>query len=216
MAKPFEILDLSDARFVYAVGDIHGCFTMLEEKLTKIGFDKEQDHILSVGDLVDRGPESHLAGKYVQQPWFHHVRGNHEDLLGMAMNGQPETHARNGGLWLEALDLTERDLLNDLLNDAPVIMEVISPTGKRYGLVHACFPSDDWRHAEQIANDPKAVQICMWDRTDVRNPKTQGIAHIDHVFHGHTPLPDPKTVANVTWLDTGACFGNRLTLARLV
>ena len=45
-----------------AVGDIHGCFTELQRGLDTIGFDPCTDRLFSVGDLVDRGPESHTSG----------------------------------------------------------------------------------------------------------------------------------------------------------
>ena len=46
----------------FAVGDIHGCFTELQRGLDAIGFNPNTDRLFSVGDLVDRGPESHTSG----------------------------------------------------------------------------------------------------------------------------------------------------------
>ena len=43
---------------LYAVGDLHGCYNLLMNKLQQIGFDFEKDHLISVGDLVDRGPQN--------------------------------------------------------------------------------------------------------------------------------------------------------------
>lgn len=40
------------------VGDAHGCFTKLQASLDAVGFNLERDRLFSVGDLVDRGPES--------------------------------------------------------------------------------------------------------------------------------------------------------------
>ena len=40
------------------VGDIHGCFGRLANALTLIDFDPARDRLFSVGDLVDRGPDS--------------------------------------------------------------------------------------------------------------------------------------------------------------
>jgi hypothetical protein len=65
------------------VGDIHGHFTKLAAALEAIGFDDSIDRLISVGDLVDRGPESLLALGWLAKPWFHAVRGNHEDMLCM-------------------------------------------------------------------------------------------------------------------------------------
>ena len=42
----------------YAVGDIQGCFDALTELLSKIQFDPNKDHLIAVGDLVNRGPKS--------------------------------------------------------------------------------------------------------------------------------------------------------------
>ena len=62
----------------FAVGDIHGCFTELQRGLEAIGFDPSTDRLFSVGDLVDRGPESHLALQWLHKPWFHAICGNHD------------------------------------------------------------------------------------------------------------------------------------------
>ena len=45
----------------FAVGDIHGCFTALQIALDAIGFSPETDRLFCAGDLVDRGPGSHLV-----------------------------------------------------------------------------------------------------------------------------------------------------------
>ena len=39
MAEKFKILDLSHARKVYVVGDIHGCFSDLIDELDKLEFE---------------------------------------------------------------------------------------------------------------------------------------------------------------------------------
>lgn len=62
----------------FAVGDIHGCFSYLERSLEVIGFDEGVDRLFSVGDLVDRGPESDQVLTWLGKPWFHAICGNHE------------------------------------------------------------------------------------------------------------------------------------------
>lgn len=218
MSPPFLRIDLSHLRNVYAVGDIHGCFRMLEAKLETIGFDPEKDALISVGDLVDRGPESDRALEFCRKPWFYWVRGNHEELLRIFVtkeqNYTKEKAIKNGMGWFINFPEDIQQEFVQVLNDAPVIMEVITPNAKRCGFVHAAFPSDDWRFAEEIA--VRDSHSCLWDRTDVHNPKPNGIRYIDYVFHGHTPLQTPRTVANVVWLDTSACrAGGTLTVVKL-
>jgi len=65
---------------IYAVGDIHGCYDELRQLLDKLHFNPEKDQLWSVGDMVNRGPQSlkvlqymHALGESAQA-----VLGNHE------------------------------------------------------------------------------------------------------------------------------------------
>lgn len=42
----------------YAIGDIQGCYKTLKRLLKRISFNRKQDRIFLVGDLVNRGPNS--------------------------------------------------------------------------------------------------------------------------------------------------------------
>jgi serine/threonine protein phosphatase 1 len=57
----------------FAVGDIHGAFRALQIALDAIGFDCAADRLFSVGDLVDRGPESARVTEWLDKPWFHAI-----------------------------------------------------------------------------------------------------------------------------------------------
>ncbi|MTV47267.1 metallophosphoesterase, partial [Streptococcus pneumoniae] len=76
-----------------------------------VGFDGEKDRLFSVGDLVDRGIESHLVCDWIANPWFHAVRGNHDDFaIRHAKIGALdfENYTRNGGAWFIALPQDEQ------------------------------------------------------------------------------------------------------------
>ena len=93
----------------YVVGDIHGMFAHLEGLLADLEFEPGRDRLFSVGDLVDRGPESHRALEWLARPWFHACRGNHEQFA--IDSADPEQHdlwvRYNGGEWW--LQLRESD-----------------------------------------------------------------------------------------------------------
>jgi serine/threonine protein phosphatase 1 len=60
------------------IGDIHGCYDELQELLEKAGL-TEGDPIVSVGDCVDRGPETPAVLRFFQeQPKALLIMGNHE------------------------------------------------------------------------------------------------------------------------------------------
>lgn len=70
------------------VGDLHGCYTELQDLLEKVGID-EGDSILSVGDLVDRGEESPAVINFFSAtPNVRAVMGNHERKHIRAYAGQ--------------------------------------------------------------------------------------------------------------------------------
>jgi predicted phosphodiesterase len=60
------------------IGDIHGCYDEFQELLNKAGL-TEGDSIVSVGDCVDRGPETPAALRFFQEhPNALLIMGNHE------------------------------------------------------------------------------------------------------------------------------------------
>ena len=215
----FEKLDLSNAARVFVVGDIHGMFSLLEKQLKKLKFDPERDVLISVGDLVDRGPESHRVLEFVDQPWFFFVKGNHEQLVinncyGRRTREDYAVHARNGGKWFDALSPDEQINIANRLDNSPVILEALLPSGRRIGVVHADLPTNDWDDIEKI--DPNQYRdwlaYCLWERTRARNPNLDGIRNIDHVYFGHTIFRSVFRVGNCSWIDTGAYSSGILSI----
>lgn len=70
----------------YFVGDIHGCYDLLMNRLAEIKFDTKKDRLISVGDLVDRGPDSIKCLGLLNETWFHAVMGNHEEMMYSVLN----------------------------------------------------------------------------------------------------------------------------------
>ena len=136
----------------FAVGDIHGCFAALHKAMDTIGFDPDVDRIFSVGDLVDRGPESHEVLDWLDQPWFHAVCGNHDLMAWCRALGKPfleVDHLFHGGEWLDDLSSDEINRIGQRLAALPLALEVQTPNGP-VGLMHADCPFDDWQHMHTI------------------------------------------------------------------
>ncbi|MEE8287309.1 MAG: metallophosphoesterase, partial [Gammaproteobacteria bacterium] len=90
----------------FVVGDIHGMFEHLHRLLKNVEFEEETDRLFSVGDLVDRGPESRRALEWLDNPWFFACRGNHEQFA-IDSNDPEQLDVwvnYNGGEWWMDLD----------------------------------------------------------------------------------------------------------------
>ncbi len=143
--SPVEIYDTPIRGRLFVVGDLHGCYTLFMQQLNDIGFNFNDDLIISVGDLIDRGPESLQCFKLLDQPWFKAIRGNHEQFC-IDSTLEPEMqsiHCKHGGEWLYRLDMTTRESVIQRCKQLPIILE-ISHSGKRYGFVHADIHLNDW------------------------------------------------------------------------
>lgn len=211
----------------FVVGDVHGCFEELRVLLAMAGFSPTCDRLLSVGDLVDRGPRSEDAVKWLAQPWMHAVRGNHEQMAIEAVGSHPLNaiaHRNNGGEWWYRLNLEQQVCAASAFDDLPYAIEVEVGT-ERIGLVHAEVPGDDWTTFTRYlvdaegelpgrpANFDHVERFALWGRDVIRGRSPfAGVAGIDRVYVGHTPVADVQVNANVHYIDTGMVFGRRLTL----
>lgn len=61
------------------VSDIHGCLEEFEELLVKVKYNHNEDQIISLGDIVDRGPDSMGALKKLKDLNAICILGNHEE-----------------------------------------------------------------------------------------------------------------------------------------
>lgn len=186
----------------FAVGDIHGHFSLLQRSLDDAGFNPDAgDRLFSVGDLVDRGPECEQCVEWLGKPWFHAVRGNHEDYVCRYQSCDRENWIRNGGSWFLGLHPDEQAQIADAVSAMPLAIEVETPGGL-VGIVHADVPGFEWSSIAQGADSRKVRDFCMWSRGRIQSENDQGVAGVRAVIVGHTPLRRPAVLGNVYHIDT--------------
>ncbi|MBN9472619.1 MAG: serine/threonine protein phosphatase [Bordetella sp. SCN 67-23] len=202
-----------------AVGDIHGHFTRLRAALDRAGFDPATDRLFSVGDLVDRGPESGQVLDWLALPWFHAVRGNHEDIAIRYAKGNPvdqTSYIANGGAWFVTQPLARRHVYAEAFARLPLAREIETQVGL-VGIVHADSPVRDWsRLAWSLRLWRAARDRAMWSRDRLQDENASGVAGLRALVVGHTPVDDPVVLGNVHHIDTGGWMPNgRFTLLDL-
>lgn len=196
----------------FIVGDIHGAYEMLARGMRAVRFNPRVDRLFSVGDLIDRGPQSLRALDFLNQPWFHAVRGNHDDdfeRLGAAQIRQLAAEDWNGLGWAAGLDDAGIERLKERFKRLPIAMEIDTRRGS-VGLVHADVPAGmAWdRFLEGVeAGDESCLQTALWGRERIQKNDASGVSGIGRVFVGHTiQWAGPKRLGNVYAIDTGAVF----------
>jgi serine/threonine protein phosphatase 1 len=192
----------------YVASDIHGCFSSLKFALERVGFSPACDRLFCVGDLVDRGPESHMVPGLLAQPWFNSIRGNHEDLILEAGKGDYGPSGaglkRKGALWLEEMDPEFRQRLVQRLADLPIVLEIETETGI-VGLVHGDVPLGlSWEEFKAGLATPKILDCALNGRDRVLNESEAFIEGVSRVYLGHTRVVRPLVLGNCCAIDTGA------------
>lgn len=207
----------------FVMGDVHGCFSLIEAALVLLHFDPAKDRLFSLGDLIDRGPESAQVAQFLQQPGIYGQRGNHEDHL-LSLMGYDAARAAqvvpeafttaelnhlydNFGLgwWFELSARQKQDIAEALLA-LPLLSEIHTPRGT-VGLVHAEVPPGmGWAEFKEAieAGDPAVRNAALWGRSRQRLNDASGVSGVGRIFCGHSIVNKVTALGNVYYLDTGA------------
>lgn len=153
----------------YVVGDLHGCLTLLQRLLEEVEFDFERDRLFSVGDLIDRGPDSAGCLQLLSQPWFYAVQGNHElmllDFFEAYRSGQPINRLDendvggflwNGGEWVERYYHAEQKAMSEQFDEwlemtarLPLLI-IVGEGDRRFHVIHAELAKPPFRDSDPI------------------------------------------------------------------
>lgn len=140
----------------YAVGDLQGCLQPLKQLLAKVDFNPSTDELWSVGDLINRGPESLETLRFCHHldHSFRMVLGNHDlHLLAVSHNIRP---AGKHDTLDDILNAPDRNALLSWLQQQPLLLE-----DKQSVMVHAGIPPMwDIHQARTYANEMKEVLHC--------------------------------------------------------
>lgn len=139
----------------YAIGDVQGCFSELQQLLQTIAFDPTQDHLWFAGDLVNRGPDSLAVLRFVHQLGHRAITvlGNH-DLHLLALY-YTDTPAKRNDTLQDVLNAPDVSQLMDWLRHQPLVH--VDST-RRWCMSHAGIPPH-WsiRKTQRLAHEVETV-----------------------------------------------------------
>lgn len=219
----------------FVVSDLHGCYEAFQKELVRINFDPEIDRMFSVGDLVDRGPDSLSCLKLLEEKWFFPVKGNHEimwvdahkywlrdfdpaydDEINLKINCKIFFY--NGGEIIEDLQTYLR--FKKIIDKLPSIIEVNHRNGKKFGILHAELPTkfDDWNVLHELSDVEMEKTLgpsIYWGRSRYTSMTLmpQLVKNIDRIYVGHTIVDEVIDLGNIRYIDTGGfSYDGKLTV----
>lgn len=157
----------------YAVGDIHGCYDSLRRLLDQLQFDPARDRLWLVGDIVNRGPDSLQALRFVRDLGESAltVLGNHDlHLLAVAMG---DHSSRRQDTMSAILNAPDRDELMHWLRHQSL---ACYDNERDLLMVHAGVPPL-WSVAETLARAAEMEVVLRGDEAK----------HFLHHMYGNEP-----------------------------
>lgn len=179
-----KTLPINEAGRDFVVGDLHGQAHLLQTFLSFIQFDRTKDRMISVGDLVDRGEFNVECLELLDKPWFHAVRGNHEQLMLDHMFGGPsgDWWFPNGGNWFWNITPDEqawvKDIVSRKVQDLPWLLNVPMRDGRFFHVLHAELAETSTITLEDMLSEAMFADMaivpsfdgetCIWGRNIFR------------------------------------------------
>jgi serine/threonine protein phosphatase 1 len=196
---------------ILAIGDIHGCHRALLALLDAVS-PQPDDLLVTLGDYVDRGPDSrlvlddlvalHAGGRLVA------LRGNHDQMMVDARDRPWES-----ALWLACGGLQTLSSYGIALAEPLDLQEVPDAHWKfleedcrdwyeteRHLFVHASYDPD-------LAMPDQPGYLLRWEKLLDPLPHVSGKT----VVCGHTKQSKPLNLGHVVCIDTGVYAGGWLT-----
>lgn len=205
--EPYIITGRNPVAFI---GDIHGCNTELEKLITMIDSIYGDISIVSVGDVVDRGPGVHESIQLLKQRNVLMCMGNHEDKL---LRWKKGSDVRIGNSQQVSLDAMKEDDWTWIAT----AKDYIDFPDRKLKVVHAGFiPSIPY------IEQPYKTIIRLRD-LDLAQAKMLPLGATggtfwaalwdgpDHIIFGHEAFTNVHKFPRATGIDTACVFGGKLS-----
>ena len=189
---------------LYAIGDVHGCVLSLIALIEDID-PTPDDHVVFIGDYVDRGPDSKGVIDYLidlrERCRCTFLRGNHEAMMlnYIDYNELELWHINGGDATLASY--TEMGRLHIPDEHVEFIRETVSYHDEpNYFFVHAGL-KPHMTIMENLASH--SDEVFLWERSHL---SAQDFDWEKPVVCGHTPQKEPISRPKLICIDTGCVY----------
>ena len=205
------------------VSDIHGCIDEFKELLDKVNYQHGKDHLISVGDMIDRGSDSCGVVRLIKKLGATVVMGNHEEkfLRWYKHETRKSSYYNNPIETLpHYLEFTHEEY--EYMKSFPIYYQF-----DNFIIVHAALrPNIELK--EQNVNEmirmryisPEGDYLDFKKSLKMENkifwtekwkgPKNVIYGHMVHTFD-QPRIDEPVSNVFCYGIDTGCCFGGKLT-----
>ncbi len=207
--------------------DVHGCYEELVALLNKLNFDPASDVLINLGDIIHRGPNSKGCVDLLRERAHVTLMGNHEEKeikIRKAINSgqKKEEFAFKWNDEHLAVDQSLTELDVNWLTTLPYYYK-LDIDGLTWVFCHAGLlswrPVEDTKksifsHLRYVTPTGKATRI--EEDKDAKHWSAYwsgpyNVVYGHHVHNLHTPLVIEQNGTTTIGLDTGACFGGKLS-----
>lgn len=212
----------------FVIGDIHGEYDKFINCLDHVKFDLDNDQLIQLGDVVDRGPKSfEVVDHLLKFKNLIPIRGNHDVcFLNYLRSGQQNV------LWNQGGRETYESYYNNCDGDIekfPIEHLLFFKNQLNYYVDenNICFVHAGFKPEYLIYEQPEISDL-YWDRDlwnsalKAEESKTPLVTMnaFKMIYIGHTPTTyynskEPMRAANIINLDTGCGKGGLLTIYNL-
>jgi predicted phosphodiesterase len=197
------------------IGDIHGCYDELRELLARVA-PAANDVVVSVGDVVTKGPAADRCLDLWRERGYLAVQGNNEVKL--LESAYPLLR-----LFSRDRVLRRGDLLQ-YITSWPLVLDF---PAAGVAAVHGGFLPQMQVNAKEVEQARDEIIELRWIRkkngewkpVPKEKKKKDDVLWSEKwkgnrfVVYGHTPVREPKFDAHAVGLDTGCVYGGALTAA---
>jgi len=225
------VLEETCERYII-IGDIHGCITELRMLLKECSYDESRDKVICVGDLVNKGPSSLEVVQYFMDHNFYAVKGNHDDAALMHLsNWRKSGEINNTYKWVLTMSSScEKYLLrlpftiripsmNSIIVHAGLVPGIplnSQPLGALYRMrnlvIHENRDDDETDYNTSVTNyEMGKERYEPTQDTDKGEPWAKQWKGPEIVIFGHDALRKLQVYQWALGIDTGCCYGGKLT-----